>query len=81
MDRDSFDEMKQKKKVTFSKETFRAYESRQQNNEKNKGSHPGSSQLEQLEHNNEHNNNQQTSLAEQTKNDAATACNSFREGA
>ena len=53
MDRDSFGKTKPKKKVTFSKETLAAY------NEKNKGSHPGGSQLEQLEHNNEQNNNQQ----------------------
>ena len=59
MDRDSFDKMKQKKKVTFSKETLAAYKSKQQNNEKNKGSHPGCSQLNQLGHNKEHNNNQQ----------------------
>ena len=59
MDRDSFDKMKQEKKVTFSMETLAAYKSKQQNNEKKKGSHPGGSQLEQLGHNNEHNNNQQ----------------------
>ena len=51
MDRDSFDTMKQKKKATFSKETLGAYK-------KNKGSHHGCSQLNQLGHNNEHNNNQ-----------------------
>ena len=57
MDRDSFDKMKQEKKVTFSKETLEAYK-------KNKGSRPGCSQLNQLGHNNTNTTTTQTSLAE-----------------
>ena len=53
MERDSFNK-KQKKKVTFSKETLEAYKARSQNDRQT------NSQLRQLEYNNEyHNNNQQ----------------------
>ena len=50
--RDSFGRTKPKKRVTFSKATLAAYNEKQQNNrqQQNKGSHPTSSQLEQLEH-------------------------------
>ena len=61
MDRDSFDEKKQKKKVTFSKETLEAYKTRSQNNRQQ------SSQLRQLEHNNEHNNNNNNQQAWQNR--------------
>ena len=50
--RDSFGNTKPKKRVTFSEATLAAYNERAPNNRKqqNKGSHPTSSQLEQLEH-------------------------------
>ena len=54
MDRDSFEKKKHKKKVSFSKEALAAYKAKQENdNNQNKGSHPGSLQLEQLRHNNQ----------------------------
>ena len=51
---------KPKKRVTFSKATLAAYNKHRQNNrqQQNKGSHPTSSQLEQLEHNNKNNKEQ-----------------------
>ena len=54
MHRDSFDEKKQRKKVRFSEATLAAYKAKRQNdNKQNKGSHPGSLQLEQLRPNNQ----------------------------
>ena len=77
MSRDSFDKMKQKKKVTFSKETLEAYKTKQQNNRQNKGSHPRSFQLEQLGSNNV----EQDELPEQNNKMTATqTCwNSFQQ--
>ena len=55
--RDNFGKAKPKKRVTFSEATLAAYNKHRQNNrqQQNKGSHPTSSQLEQLEHNNKNN--------------------------
>ena len=53
MDRDSFDKQKQRKKARFSEATLEAYKARSQNNRQQ------NSQPRQLEHNNEHNSNQQ----------------------
>ena len=61
------DKTKPKKRVTFSKATLAAYNEKQQNNRKqqNKGSHPRSSQLEQLEHKEKNNkDNDKDSLEE-----------------
>ena len=51
------DKTKPKKRVTFDEATLTAYNEQRQTNKKqqNKGSHPESSQLEQLEHNKTHN--------------------------
>ena len=58
--KESFARTKPKKRVTFSKATLAAYNDKQQNKEQNqnKGSHPESSQLEQLEHRKKKNNNE-----------------------
>ena len=69
--RDPSLDQKRDKKVSFSKETLEAYKARSQNDRQT------NSQLRQLEHNNQYQNNNQQAWQNRPSMNAATACNSL----